>query len=415
MDAAEPIQIETPKPNPKIDYIEEIMIKNEKENYKIHLGIQENCLLIKIEPEKQKNTYYYQNCYTINELQNISLVFSMYKTVKEIIAFLKDLEYKVEEKNENLVLKFNVFMPNGKNKLIEMNFKKCLPDTNHIINFLLEKIKIMETNIKSLEENYKIEKAKNEYETKNLKENYIKEKEKHESEIKHLKENISSNQREISNLKEYNINYKNENKKLWEEINKLKEYHIKINQKEKQNIFLDSKIIESKDKINFIFDYIRQNDNSFKFNNIKLLFRGSRDGERTKTCHELCDNKQNVLIIMKSETGYIFGGYSKIGFKTNKIPEYKIDNNCFLFSLNLKKIYPVIKDKKVICHVDEEYGLCFYCSLVFYDYFMTKKDNQNIFESIKEWFNSFEDKYEMNGGQGFFKFNELEVFQLLNI
>ena len=385
MDAAEPIQIETPKPNPKIDYIEEIMIKNEKENYKMHLGIQENCLLIKIEPEKQKNICYYQNCYTINELQNISLVFSMYKTVKEIIAFLKDLEYKVEEKNENLVLKFNVFMPNGKNKLIEMNFKKCLPDTNHIINFLLEKIKIMETNIKSLEENYKIEKAKNEYETKNLKENYIKEKEKHESEIKHLKENISNNQREISNLKEYNINYKNENKKLWEEINKLKEYHIKINQKEKQNIFLDSKIIESKDKINFIFDYIKQNDNSFKFNNIKLLFRGSKDGERTKTCHELCDNKQNVLIIMKSETGYIFGGYSKIGFKTNNNWAYEIDNNCFLFSLNLKKIYPVIKDKKVICHIGEVYGLCFFgCYLlcIFVVYYIISKSWKKLLLSM---------------------------------
>ena len=30
MDAAEPIQIETPKPNQKIDYIEEIMIKMKK-------------------------------------------------------------------------------------------------------------------------------------------------------------------------------------------------------------------------------------------------------------------------------------------------------------------------------------------------------------------------------------------------
>ena len=117
---------------------------------------------------------------------------------------------------------------------------------------------------------------------------------------------------------------------------------------------------------------------------------------------------------MKSETGYIFGGYSKIGFKTNNNWAYEIDNNCFLFSLNLKKIYPVIKDKKVICHVDEKYGLCFYNSLAFYDYFMTEK-KQNISESIKEWFNGFEDKFEMNGGQGFFKFNELEVFQLLNI
>ena len=179
----------------------------------------------------------------------------------------------------------------------------------------MEKIKSMETNIKNLEENYKTEKLK------------------HESEINYLKENISI-------LKENNMSYVNENKKLWEEINKLKENN-KINS-------FDSKIIESKDNIKFIIDYIKQNDKKFNLNNIKLLFRGSRDGERTKTCHELCDNKQNVLIIMKSETGYIFGGYSKVGFKTSRIPQYIIDNNCFLFSLNLKKIYPVIKDKNII-------------------------------------------------------------------
>ena len=137
MEAAKPVQMETPKSDIKVDFIEEIIIKKEKENYKIHLGIQENYLLIKIEPENQKNIYYYQNCYTINELKNLSLVFSMYKTVNEIISFLKDLEYEIDDKNENLLLKFNVFMPNGKNKLIEMNFKKCLQNTNHLIIFLI--------------------------------------------------------------------------------------------------------------------------------------------------------------------------------------------------------------------------------------------------------------------------------------
>ena len=380
MDAAEPICAETPKSYYfKIDYIEEITINNEKDNYKIQLGIKENDLLIKVESEKTKRIYYYQQCFTITELQNISMVFSMYKTVKEIIAFLKDLKYEIEEKNENLVFKFNVFMPNGKNKLIEFELKKRLLETNNIINYLLEKIKSMETNIKNLEENYKTEKLK------------------HESEINYLKENISI-------LKENNMNYVNENKKLWEEINKLKENN-KINS-------FDSKIIESKDNIKFIIDYIKQNDKKFNLNNIKLLFRGSRDGERTKTCHELCDNKQNVLIIMKSETGYIFGGYSKVGFKTSRIPQYIIDNNCFLFSLNLKKIYPVIKDKKVICHIEETKGLCFYSSMSFYDYFMSKKQNK-IMSDIQKYFNNFENIYEINGGEKFFKCNELEVFQLL--
>ena len=388
MDDAPPILMETPKTYSKIDYIEEITINKEKENYKIHFGIQGNDLLIKAESENTKNIYYYQYCFTINELQNISMIFSMYKAAKEIIAFLKDLKFEIEEKNENLLLKFNVFMPNGQNKLIELVLKKCLLDTNNIIKYLLEKIKSMETNIKNLEENIKLEKTK------------------HNSEIKELKDNIS-------NLKENNIRYENENKKLWEEINKLKESQIIFNNKEDAINSFDSKIIESKDNINFILDYIKKNDKTLNISKIKLLFRGSRDGERTKTCHELCDNKQHVLIIMKSETGYIFGGYSKIGFKANKILEYKIDNNCFLFSLNLKKIYPVIKDKNVICHTRETSGLCFFGSLMFYDYFMSKKDWPNLNKDIKQYFNNLETVYEMNGGQEYFKCDELEVFQLL--
>ena len=70
---------------------------------------------------------------------------------------------------------------------------------------------------------------------------------------------------------------------------------------------------------------IKEADKSFKFKNLKLLYRGSRDGDRTKTCHQLCDNKQNVLIIMQSDTGHIFGGYSKIGFKVNNNCDYKIN------------------------------------------------------------------------------------------
>ena len=394
MEAAEPIHLETPKLYSKIDFFEKIMVNNEKDNYKIQLGIIDDNLLIKVESEKSKNIYYYQQCFSINELQNISMVFSMYKTLKEIIAFLKDLKYEIEEKNENLVIKFNIFMPNGKNKLIEIELKKCMRDTNFIINYLLEKIKSLEVNIKNSEEDYKIEKIKN------------------ESEIRGLKEIISKNQSEIKNLKENNLNIKNENKKLWEEIDRLKKYHAIPNQKENKISNFDSKIIESKDSISFILDYIKQNDKTFNFNNIKLLFRGSRDGERTKTCHELCDNKQNVLIIMKSETGYIFGGYSKVGFKVNNNFDYKIDNNCFLFSLNLNKIYPVIKDKKVICHIEETKGLCFYSSLSFYDYFMSKKQNK-IISDIQKYFNNFENIYEINGGERLFKCNELEVFQLL--
>ena len=388
MEAAEPIQLTTPKPsldNIKIDFIEELRIKNEKGNYKIQYGIKGEALVIKVSSENSENIFYYQGIFTIIELQNISKIFSMYETPKDIISFLKDLKYDIEEKINDLIVKFNIFMPNGTSKLIEFNLKKCLPDNNQMINYLLEKIKSIETNNKN-------------------------ERIRQENEIKDLNEKVSKYINESSKLKENIMNYKNEitylkdeNKKLWEEINNLKKFIEKP-----QNKSFDSKIIGSINTIDFILNYIRQNVN---FKEIKLLYRGSRDGDSTKTCHELCDNKQNVLIVMKSETDYMFGGYSKIGFKTSEWDK-KVDDNSFLFSINLKKIYPAIKGQKVISHAPESAGLCFYGSLAFYDKFMNQNNWNSSSESSK-YFNGLDHKYEINGGNYNFKFKEIEVFQLL--
>ena len=116
---------------------------------------------------------------------------------------------------------------------------------------------------------------------------------------------------------------------------------------------------------------------------------------------------------MKSDSGYIFGGYSKIGYKTNnKKDEYKIDNNCFLFSFNLTKIYPVIYNEESITYTNEKYGLSFYASLYFKDNFMNINKNF-IGYKIKTIFNGIKDRYEMNGGKEEFKCKELEVFQLV--
>ena len=298
---------------------------------------------------------------------------------------MKNLEYEIDEKNEDLILKFKAFMPDGKIQLIGLDLKKNSKNPNYIIKYLFEEIKSIKKNMSN-----EISSLKNKY----------------ESEIKDLKE-------DIINLKENIKNYKNENKKLWQEINELKISKEESSEIETSQLItcLDSKIT-SISSINFLLDYIRNADKTFNFNEIKLLYRGSRDGDRTKNCHQLCDNKQNVLIIMQSDTGHIFGGYSKIGFKVKNIPEWKLDNNCFLFSLDLKKIYPVIKEEKIICHLGEESGLCFAHSLSFTDNFMNRNDNRFYFK-INKKFKGLKDTYEMNGGKDKFTCKDLEVFQLL--
>ena len=121
MEAAKPIQIETPIPsieNTKINFIEELLIKKDKEEYKIQFGIINNNLAIKVSSEKSKDMFYYQQIYTINELKNVSIIFSMYNSIEDIIKFLRKLKFEIDEKNDELLIKFNVFMPDGQNILL---------------------------------------------------------------------------------------------------------------------------------------------------------------------------------------------------------------------------------------------------------------------------------------------------------
>ena len=430
MEAAEPIEPETKEPNfetKKIDFIEDLLIKKENEEYRIQFGKIKNLneLVIKVSQENFKDLYYYKKNYTIHEFQNLSLIFSKFKTVEDIIKFLKNRKFTIELINDLLIIKFNVYLHDGKNELIELVCKKHFQDINQIVNYILEKNKSFNNDIKEYKEKLKeISDSNEKYKTEisNLKENIHNYKEEIKEELsKSIEKRVISiiltvsfsfinivlvfllfylNQSKILNLKY-------ENKK---ELGRLKlkttnlEYTFKMD--------FDSKIFQSINKIEFILDHILKNDESFIFNKIKLLYRGSRDGDRTKTCHELCDNKQNVLIIIQSDKGYIFGGYSKIGFKTTKNWENKIDNNSFLFSIDLKKKYPVIKDTDALVYKDDNWGLCFFVSLYFKDNFMNRNDNF-IGVYIKEHFIELKDKYEMNGGEKHFKIKELEVFQLL--
>ena len=208
---------------------------------------------------------------------------------------------------------------------------------------------------------------------------------------------------------------KEDNKKIWEEMNDLKKL---LKQNSNSNITTDtinfnnlSTIVSSKDEINFILNYIKENDKSLNINSLNLLFRGSRDGDSTVSLHNKCDDKNNILILIKSTIGYIFGGYCKIGFHSQNRPIYKIDNNCFLFSVNLKKIYPVIKDTKPICDIENSYGLCFYSCLLFYDKFMQNNSGQ-VCPKNNNYFSGILYNYEMNGRNLNFKCQDLEIFQL---
>ena len=348
------------------NFIEDLIIKQDNKEYKIQFGINnffaKDELAIKVCPNRSKE--YYFNHFNLDELQKSVEAFMMYKNIKEIISFLKESEFSIVEGSENLILKFNFFLPNGKQKASEIFLKQYLLDSNEIINNLFEENKLL-TKI------------------------------------------ITKNTNDINLLKE-------ENKKLWDEINKLKDLFKDFNNnKNESNLKIDSKIVNSISDIEFILNYIKENDKLLQFNNIKLLYRGSRDGDKTEICHKLCDEKKNIIILMVSDYKYIFGGYCKIGFKANKNKEVKVDNNCFIFSINLRKIFPVIKNQKVICDMPHKKGLCFYSCLGFFDNFLNNENSFVCEDGCEKYFEILRFKKEINGGKKYFKCQELEVFQLL--
>ena len=122
MEAAKPIQIETPIPsidNTKINFKKELLIKKDKEEYKMQFGIINNNLAIKVSSEKSKDMFYFhQQIYTINELKNVSIIFSMYNSIENKIKFLRKLKFEIDKKNDELLIKFNIFMPDGQNILL---------------------------------------------------------------------------------------------------------------------------------------------------------------------------------------------------------------------------------------------------------------------------------------------------------
>ena len=429
----------------------EIKIEKLINNYNIHIGIQQdmNNLVIKVIQEKTKHLYFYQGQYTLSDLKNLSRGFNFYESIEDLISDFPELT-NIEEKNEECIILLKLFSAKGEELLNELILQKYHKNKENEIKRLSDEIKQLKSIIN--QKDTKINELTKEVSDKNNQIIFLKSSIENTNNKQMLMSNqqIINLQQENNNLKAYNSNLQQTNNKLQtmnnnlnnrlkqldniqysynqllSNYNKLKENFRQLTIKneslesefKKNSININqnediSKILSSMDELNFINFYAKNNDPSFNFKNIKLLYRSSRDGDTTKKCHELCDNKKNVLIIMKSDRELIFGGYSKIGFKATNKSEYLTDNNSFLFSVDLKKIFPAIKDKNHISHISDYCGLCFTGSLCFFDNFMHNNDNCIYSSSIKEYFNRLDDPCEMNGGKEKFKCKELEVYQFI--
>ncbi len=107
---------------------------------------------------------------------------------------------------------------------------------------------------------------------------------------------------------------------------------------------LDSSLILNEDERLFLSQMIKVSKGN-------LLYRASRDGFTASAFHSRCDEKANTVTIIKTNSNYVFGGYTTAKWASNK--SWVSDSSAFIFSLrrngtsNNHKL-PIIKAEKAI-------------------------------------------------------------------
>jgi len=237
----------------------------------------------------------------IKKLTYISKINKNDKEMKKLYnTCMRNFKISFEEK-ENKV-KYEEYFFNGIPSPIDIEFKEVEANSLKII------WKIEDINILNIDKN-KI-KFKIEIRKENTDDNFYKIYE--GNEMNYLINNLDSN----TNYQIRICSVYNDINSIWSEIKKVK-----------TNEF-DSLILKESNRID---EFIRKIYEWSGYNNMKLLYRGTRDGMTYDCFHNKCNNQGPTISLFKNDKGNIFGGYTSIDWTSSG--SYKSASDSFIFTL----------------------------------------------------------------------------------
>ena len=174
---------------------------------------------------------------------------------------------------------------------------------------------------------------------------------------------------------------------------------------------ISSEIIKSIEEIELILKSVHNYNKFDDTPTIQAIFQSSSNGDSAQTFHKFCDGEPNVIVVIETNKGNRFGGFTTIGFNSDN--EVKKDYYAFLFSFDLMKIYKSKSGKKnIFCK--ENFGPCFgdkdNKDLMISDNFSS---NESFVGKCNGCFLNINQDYEINNGNSNFIVNKLEIFKLL--
>ena len=223
--------------------------------------------------------------------------------------------------------------------------------------------------------------------------------------INNINENINS----IYNSKNIKIKFIPEEKEINKFIDNIKIFgEIKL-----INNYLNSSSIIKGDinSANLINNWIEESINKKEIK-YELIFRMSENGTNSEDFHKYCDNKGPTLTLIKTTKNKIFGGFTPLNWNTQGHSIKDLSNQTFIFSLNLKKKYNMIKKDGNGIYCSINYGPDFGCS----DFGLKQNMKTGYTYANKECNFLRDNNLELTGGKGdneSFETEECEVYKII--
>ena len=336
--------------------------------------------------------------------ENIKLLEELSSKFNESLNGMKKMLEQINEKKQKLKTKIqDIFtilkdaLNNRENELLlnvdkeydNLLFKDNLEKIPAQINLYLEKCK----NIDELDNDiYKL----------------INECSEIESNVNIIKTNINN----IYESKNKEIQFIPEENGINEFIDSIQNFgNFKIIKTEDNNIENFSSMIKDNSNNELISKWIEEevNKKEIKF---ELIFKMSENGNQSEDFHKYCDNQGPTLTLIKTINNKIFGGFTPLNWKNKGFWIRDLNNQTFVFSLDMKKKYKSINENSDGIFCFDIYGPNFGGSYFWLKQNMKKgeaysnKDN-NLFFNHNSKTKGKDDEYES------FEAEDFEVYKVL--
>ena len=177
-----------------------------------------------------------------------------------------------------------------------------------------------------------------------------------------------------------------------------------VMQEKAQQYTVKGDIIHSEEEIELITRRINKINKKITLN---LIYKATVDSDKAGAFHEKCDGAHSSLVLVETDKGKRFGGFTTSSWSGDCID--KKDADAFIFSLDKMMVYDNIPEEPAIgCY--PKYGPIFLgCQIRIYDNAFTQ--GGTTFEKVLNY--KTEEDYELTGGDRKFNIKEIEVYEVI--